>query len=153
MLTTQLVKDVKIVSSCKWSDPDEYNVYTTECDNSFQLSNDESLTENNFKYCMYCGGQITTNITNFEKSRPYRLQCWEQINKTKARLLFNADIPIRVIPCKLNHASYHDLTSPMVKENSGDTFDSLVKAYIASDCKNGNGAYPKYYVDIKVKSE
>jgi len=41
---------------CLWSHEEE-DVYDTECDNTFILING-SLTENEFKFCPYCGGEI-----------------------------------------------------------------------------------------------
>ncbi len=42
---------------CKWT-LDEIGIYNTDCENSFQLSNDESLKDNEFVYCVYCGRKI-----------------------------------------------------------------------------------------------
>lgn len=42
---------------CKWK-REEDDIYETSCKNLLQLTNDATLSENGFKFCTYCGGEI-----------------------------------------------------------------------------------------------
>lgn len=44
---------------CKWTYIEDEGYYDTECGKAFQLSNEHSLTSNNFRFCCYCGAALT----------------------------------------------------------------------------------------------
>ncbi len=52
---------VVIKLPCRWV-PVDFNYFQTDCGNAFDLTNDESLEENGFKYCMYCGSEIEVGL-------------------------------------------------------------------------------------------
>ena len=45
---------------CKWADQEEYDhrFWETECGKSFAFTEGGSLSENEFKFCPYCGKEI-----------------------------------------------------------------------------------------------
>jgi len=43
---------------CNWKREKDNNTIHTDCENSFVLLNDDSLKDNGFKYCIYCGGHL-----------------------------------------------------------------------------------------------
>jgi len=44
---------------CKWDRDDGDYVFTSECNYSFQFTDDrDSLTEDSFNFCPRCGGEI-----------------------------------------------------------------------------------------------
>jgi rRNA maturation endonuclease Nob1 len=50
------------LKNCIWKedgdDFESYGIYFTGCGEAFQISNDEGLDVNKFKYCTYCGKKI-----------------------------------------------------------------------------------------------
>jgi len=54
---TQEVLATSKSTTCKWKE-NEYDVYDTQCQKSFQITDDGDIKEHKFKYCVYCGGEI-----------------------------------------------------------------------------------------------
>lgn len=84
-----------------------------------------------------------------KSSRMYRYENFVQVNKTIAKIMFSNGSAIHIIPNNLNINSYHNLSKEICKEDSREDFDTIIKAYIASDCINGCGTYPHYFYDKK----
>lgn len=55
----QATKAQKVaVSECKWIPCYDGSLFNTNCGHTFELSNSDSLADNNMKYCCFCGGFI-----------------------------------------------------------------------------------------------
>ena len=46
------------MNNCKWTYDDDYDKWDTQCDNAFVVY-EGTPSENNFKYCPYCGKEIS----------------------------------------------------------------------------------------------
>jgi len=46
--------------NCAWEKQEnyDYRYWETECGKSFMFTDNENLSENEFKFCPYCGGAI-----------------------------------------------------------------------------------------------
>lgn len=53
----ELVKKAES-EKCVWRENEFLGTFHTDCDNLFELSNDDSLVQNKIYYCPFCGKQI-----------------------------------------------------------------------------------------------
>lgn len=72
-----------------------------------------------------------------------------RINKTKARKLFNKNIGIYIVPCKVACNFSNMWIQPFIINNqAGFSFDQLVNNFEYYNCNdNETGLYAAYYVE------
>lgn len=83
-----------------------------------------------------------------------RLKCRvRQINKTRARKLYDQGKTIYLQSCKMVFNSMWQSACPINKEREswgekGETFDSVVDAFTYFNCDNERGKYPCFFVEV-----
>lgn len=50
---------VSLKEKCRWTFDYDQSMYDTQCDNAFLFVDGARLDEHEFKYCPFCGGEIS----------------------------------------------------------------------------------------------
>ena len=72
----------------------------------------------------------------------------KQINKTKARILFDEGKTIYLHPCNMVINSVWS-TPTGHNKNGGYKFDQLVNEWKYYNCSNELGKYPNFFIEVK----
>ena len=81
-----------------------------------------------------------------------RLKCRvRQINKIRARKLYEQGVTIYLQSCKMVFKSMWQSACPISKDRAswGETFDTVVNAYTYYNCDNERGKYPCFFVKVE----
>ena len=72
----------------------------------------------------------------------------QQINKTRARNLYNNGETIYLMPCNMMFDNFWQQPYPLDKSRAmyHENFDRAVNSFAYYNCDNERGAYPRFYV-------